>query len=121
MLTVMARTEVDTPKGKEDKITAFIVSPDMPGFKVVEAALDKVGMKGTKTSILRLENVEVPANEYFGADWWWFASLLDSFGLWKDDFWSKLHRNCKILIRKSPVSCPHTLPIQTTPECFSSC
>jgi alkylation response protein AidB-like acyl-CoA dehydrogenase len=44
MLTLMAKTSVETPGGKQDKITAFLVTPDMPGFKVVAAALEKVGM-----------------------------------------------------------------------------
>lgn len=66
MLTVMAKTEVDTAKGKQDKITAFIVSPDMPGFTVEAAALDKVGMRGSKTSILSFKQVEVPETHILG-------------------------------------------------------
>ena len=61
VLTVMAQTEMDTPHGKEDKITAFLVTPDMPGFKVVIPALEKVGMRGSKTAILEFKDVEVPA------------------------------------------------------------
>jgi len=41
VLTVMAKMEVETPQGKQDKITAFLVTPDMPGFKVTQAALEK--------------------------------------------------------------------------------
>lgn len=59
ILTVMART----PDGK---ITAFIVTPDMPGFKVLDAALDKVGMRGSTTSNLLFENVEVPEANILG-------------------------------------------------------
>src|SRR5204862_8312810 len=33
VLTVMARTP--TPDGRESKITAFLVTPDMPGFEIV--------------------------------------------------------------------------------------
>lgn len=66
ILTVMARTEVDTPKGKESKITAFLVTPDMPGFKVLAKALDKVGMRGSTTSNLAFEGVEVPAENILG-------------------------------------------------------
>ena len=36
VLTVMARTP--DPAGGESKITAFLVTPDLPGFEVVEAA-----------------------------------------------------------------------------------
>ncbi len=66
MLTVMAKMEVDTPTGKQDKITAFIVTPDMPGFKVTVAALEKLGMRGTATTNLAYENVEVPAKNILG-------------------------------------------------------
>lgn len=66
ILTVMARTEVDTPRGKESKVTAFLVTPDMPGFKVTAAALEKVGMRGSITSNLAFENVKVPAKNILG-------------------------------------------------------
>lgn len=52
VLTVMAKTEVDTTKGKQDKVTALLVTPDMPGFKVTAEALEKVGMRGSKTANL---------------------------------------------------------------------
>lgn len=66
ILTVMVRTKVQTPKGEEDKITAFLVTPDMPGFKVTAAALEKVGYRGTKTTNLSFENVEVPQANILG-------------------------------------------------------
>lgn len=66
ILTVMAKTDVKTPNGIEKKVTAFLVTPDMPGFKVVAEALEKVGMRGSKTSILAFENVEVPAKNILG-------------------------------------------------------
>lgn len=62
ILTVMARTEVDG----EDKITAFLVTPDLPGFRVTEPALEKVGMRGSKTAKLAFENMEVPAENVLG-------------------------------------------------------
>lgn len=60
VLTVMAKT------GPEKKITAFIVTPDMPGFEIKEAALEKVGMRGTKTANLRFNQVEVPEENVLG-------------------------------------------------------
>lgn len=66
VLTVMARTEIDTPKGKQDKITAFLVTPDMPGFTVLNPALEKVGMRGTKTANLAFHDMEVPAENILG-------------------------------------------------------
>lgn len=66
VLTVMARTEVDTPEGKKDKITAFLVTPQMPGFQVTAAALEKVGMRGSKTTNLAFTNLEVPEENILG-------------------------------------------------------
>src|SRR4029079_16747056 len=50
VLTVMARTPAG--KGKETKVTAFLVTPDMPGFQVVEERMSKMGVRGTATSRL---------------------------------------------------------------------
>lgn len=62
ILTLMARTVVDG----QDKISAFLVTPDMPGFQVDEVALEKVGMRGTKTAKLSFHNMEVPAENLLG-------------------------------------------------------
>lgn len=66
VLTVMAKTEVETPKGKEDKVTAFLVTPDMAGFKVTAPALEKVGMRGSKTANLEFIDMEVPVDNILG-------------------------------------------------------
>lgn len=66
VLTVMAKTEVETPAGKKDKVTAFLVTPDMPGFLVTAQALDKVGMRGSRTSNLEFCDMEVPAENILG-------------------------------------------------------
>jgi acyl-CoA dehydrogenase family member 9 len=66
VLTVMAQTSVDTPQGKRDKITAFLVTPDMPGFIVRNASLEKVGMRGSKTANLEFKDMEVPADHVLG-------------------------------------------------------
>lgn len=66
ILTVMAKMEVDTPQGKQDKITAFLVTPDMPGFKVLVASSEKVGMRGTLTSNLEFVDLDVPEENILG-------------------------------------------------------
>lgn len=66
VLTVMARTEIETSQGKQDKITAFLVTPQMPGFQVTAAALEKVGMRGSKTANLAFINLEVPEENILG-------------------------------------------------------
>jgi alkylation response protein AidB-like acyl-CoA dehydrogenase len=64
VLTVMARTPV--PGSSETKVTAFIVTPDMPGFEVVEARMPKCGIRGTGTSRLAFHDMPVPAENVLG-------------------------------------------------------
>src|SRR5262245_59112366 len=64
VLTVMARTPV--PGSDETKVTAFLVTPDMPGFQVVEARMDKCGIRGTATARLAFKDMPVPAENILG-------------------------------------------------------
>ncbi len=63
-LTVMARTP--TADGRDSKITAFIVTPDMPGFEVVEKRMEKMGVRGTATSRLAFNEMFVPRENVLG-------------------------------------------------------
>src|SRR5205085_9389928 len=65
VLTVMARTPVPDKPGK-DAITAFLVTPDMPGFEMVEARMPKLGIRGTATGRFRLANLRVPKENILG-------------------------------------------------------
>ena len=61
VLTVMARTPAPTPDNPNaTRVTAFLVTPDMPGFEIVEARMPKCGIKGTATGKLRFTNMRVP-------------------------------------------------------------
>lgn len=64
VLTVMARTPM--PGSNEWKVTAFLVTPDMPGFQVVEARMPKVGIRGTATARLAFKDMRVPAENVLG-------------------------------------------------------
>jgi alkylation response protein AidB-like acyl-CoA dehydrogenase len=64
VLTVMARTPV--PGSSDMKISAFLVTPDMPGFEVVEARMDKCGIRGTATARLAFHDMPVPAENVLG-------------------------------------------------------
>jgi acyl-CoA dehydrogenase family protein 9 len=64
VLTVMARTPV--PNSDETKITAFIVTPDMPGFEVVEKRMAKCGVRGSATARLAFNNMFVPNENILG-------------------------------------------------------
>ena len=65
-MTVMARTPV-TENGKtRDKVTAFIVTPDLPGFEVVSPNRSKCGIRGSWQATLRFHNMAVPNNRILG-------------------------------------------------------
>ncbi len=64
VLTVMARTP--DPRGGDSKVTAFLVTPDMPGFEVVEARMPKCGIRGTATARLAFHDMPVPATNILG-------------------------------------------------------
>src|SRR3989454_9971375 len=63
--TVMARTPVPDKPGK-DAITAFLVTPDMPGVEMIEGRMPKLGIRGTATGRFRLNNVRVPNENILG-------------------------------------------------------
>jgi acyl-CoA dehydrogenase family member 9 len=65
VLTVMARTPVPGKPGK-DAITAFLVTPDMPGFEMIEPRMGKMGIRGTATGQFALRNVKVPKENVLG-------------------------------------------------------
>jgi alkylation response protein AidB-like acyl-CoA dehydrogenase len=64
VLTVMARTPV--PGTDQTKVTAFLVTPDMPGFEVVEARMEKLGIRGTATARLAFHDMPVPRENVLG-------------------------------------------------------
>src|SRR5437773_1988797 len=65
VLTVMARTPVPGKEG-ETAITAFLVTPDMPGFEILEARMPKMGIRGTATGRFALRDVKVPKENILG-------------------------------------------------------
>lgn len=64
LLTVMARTPL--PGKQETAVTAFLVTPDMPGFQVIEPRMEKLGIRGTATAKLAFENMRVPKENMLG-------------------------------------------------------
>ncbi len=64
LLTVMSRTpDENDPDGK---ISAFLVTPDMPGFEIVEGRMEKCGIRGTATGKLAFKNMIVPRENVLG-------------------------------------------------------
>ncbi len=64
VLTVMARTPV--PGSDKTAITAFMVTPDMPGFTMLEPRMPKLGIRGTATGRFALRDVRVPKENILG-------------------------------------------------------
>jgi len=64
VLTVMARTPDD--KDPDGKVTAFLVTPDMEGFEVLEARMPKCGIRGTATARLQFNDMFVPEENVLG-------------------------------------------------------
>jgi acyl-CoA dehydrogenase family member 9 len=64
VLTVMARTPL--PGSDKTGVSAFLVTPDMPGFRVVEPRMEKLGIRGTATARLAFENMQVPKENLLG-------------------------------------------------------
>src|SRR5206468_8280688 len=65
VLTVLARTP-GQGGNKKKEITAFVVTPDMPGFKVLEARMSKFSIRGTATGRMAFENMVVPIENVLG-------------------------------------------------------
>ena len=63
VLTVMAKQPM--PDGST-KVTAFLVTPDTPGFEVLEARAEKCGIRGTATGKMRFTDVRVPKENILG-------------------------------------------------------
>src|SRR6202790_1175494 len=64
VLTVMARTPM--PGSDKMAITAFLVTPNMPGFEMLEARMPKLGIRGTATGRFALRDVKVPKENVLG-------------------------------------------------------
>jgi alkylation response protein AidB-like acyl-CoA dehydrogenase len=66
-MTVMAKTPVTDERGKtRDKVTAFIVTPDLPGFEVVKHNRSKCGIRGSWQAVLRFTEMRVPSDRILG-------------------------------------------------------
>jgi acyl-CoA dehydrogenase family protein 9 len=66
VMTVMAKTLI-TENGKtRDKVTAFLVTPDLPGFEIVSPNRSKCGVRGSWQGTLRFTDMPVPAVRVLG-------------------------------------------------------
>ena len=65
-MTVMAKTPVTENGRTRDKVTAFIVTPDLPGFEIVSPNRSKCGIRGSWQATLRFNDMRVPNDRILG-------------------------------------------------------
>ena len=66
VIATFAQTPVERRGETVMRSTAFIVTPDMPGFKIL-GTVRKLGIRGSTQAELLYENLEVPADHTLGA------------------------------------------------------
>src|SRR6478752_3229778 len=64
-IIAMARTDTSGSRRGARGIGAFIITPDLPGFKVGKKE-DKLGLRGSPTVQLNFDNMHVPAKNLLG-------------------------------------------------------
>jgi acyl-CoA dehydrogenase family protein 9 len=65
VIATFAQTEVERRGERVQRPTAFILRPDMPGFRVVET-IRKLGIRGSTQARLAYEELQVPADHMLG-------------------------------------------------------
>lgn len=65
-MTVMARTPILENGAMKDKVTAFIVTPDLRGFEILKPNRSKCGIRGSWQANLKFTDMPVPADRILG-------------------------------------------------------
>lgn len=65
VLTVIARTP-GAGGSKKKELSAFLVTPDLPGFEVLEKRMEKCGIRGTATGRIAFHDMRVPKENVLG-------------------------------------------------------
>ena len=77
VLIIMARTDTSAERRGARGISAFIVTPDLPGFKVGKKE-DKMGLRASPTVQIELANLRVPAGNLLGKEGAGFLMAMQS-------------------------------------------
>ena len=104
------RTPVE---GGETAITAFLVTPDMPGFQVIEPRMEKLGIRGTATARLAFRDMYVPRENILGADWQGAEGGAHGARFRPHDFWRVLHWRGENLFATRVRPCSHPASIRS--------
>jgi len=66
VIATFAQTSVERRGESVMRVTSFIITPDMPGFKVL-GTVRKLGVRGSTQAELEYENLRVPSDHVLGA------------------------------------------------------
>jgi alkylation response protein AidB-like acyl-CoA dehydrogenase len=77
VIIAMVRTDTPEARRKSKGISAFIVTPDLPGFKLGKKE-DKMGLRASPTVQLVFEGMRVPADRMLGAEGMGFIYAMQS-------------------------------------------
>jgi alkylation response protein AidB-like acyl-CoA dehydrogenase len=77
VLLAMARTDTSEARRGAKGISAFILTPDLPGFSVSKKE-DKLGLRASPTVQIVLDNCRVPAERLLGAEGQGFLYAMQS-------------------------------------------
>jgi alkylation response protein AidB-like acyl-CoA dehydrogenase len=77
VIIAMIRTDTPEDRRRSKGISAFILTPDLPGFHVGKKE-DKLGMRASPTVTLNFDNMRVPADRMLGAEGMGFIYAMQS-------------------------------------------
>jgi alkylation response protein AidB-like acyl-CoA dehydrogenase len=77
VIMVMARTDTPDARRGSKGISAFIVTPDLPGFHVGKKE-DKMGLRASPTVMLNFDGLRVPGENMLGAEGQGFVYAMKS-------------------------------------------
>jgi alkylation response protein AidB-like acyl-CoA dehydrogenase len=77
VIIAMVRTDTPDDRRKSKGISAFILTPDLPGFKVSKKE-DKMGLRASPTVQLSFEGMRVPGDRMLGAEGQGFIYAMQS-------------------------------------------
>ena len=77
VIVAMARTDTPDARGGRNGISAFIVTPDLAGFRVSKKE-NKMGLRASPTVQLSFDNMRVPADRLLGEEGQGFVYALES-------------------------------------------
>ena len=77
VIIAMVRTDTPEARRKSKGISAFILTPDLPGFHVGKKE-DKLGMRASPTVTLTFDNMRVPGDRMLGAEGMGFIYAMQS-------------------------------------------